>query len=45
MTSLELIPMAEKILKQPSIVTVWLLLVTLIKVYNEKEQDEHGKNI
>ena len=37
--SFGLIPLAEKISKQPRIVFVmWLLVVTLVKIYNEKEQ-------
>ena len=36
--------MAEGISKQPSPNSVvWLLVVTLMKVYNEKEQAEKGK--
>ena len=36
-----LIPLAEEISKQPSIDSVlWLLIVTLVKIYNEKEQAE-----
>ena len=36
--------MAEKISKQPSIDSVvWLLVLTLMKIYNEKEQAEQIK--
>lgn len=42
--SFELIPLAEEISKQPSIDSaVWLLVLTLMKIYNEKEQAEQGK--
>lgn len=41
-----LITLVEEILKQPSTHSVvWLLLVTLIQIYNEKVQAEQGKNI
>ena len=44
MKSFGLIPLAEEISKQPSIDSVvWLLVVTLMKIYNEKEQAEQGK--
>ena len=36
--------LVEKISKQPSIDSVvWLLVVTLMKIYNEEEQAEQGK--
>ena len=32
-----LIPLAKKILKQPSVLSVvWLLIVTLLRIYNEQ---------
>lgn len=44
MKSFGLIPLAEEISKQPSIDSaVWLLVLTLMKIYNEKEQAEQGK--
>ena len=37
-------PLAEEISKQPSIDSVmWLLVLTLMKIYNEKEKAEQGK--
>ena len=40
-----LILLAEEISKQLNIDSaVWLLLVTFVKIYNEKEQAEKGKN-
>ena len=42
--SLGLIPLAEEISKQSSIAFVmWLLVVTLKKIYNGKKQVEEGK--
>ena len=42
--SFGLIPLAEEISKQPSIDSVmWLLVLTLIEIYKEKEQAEQGK--
>ena len=39
-----LILLAEEISKQPCIDAVmWLLLFTLLQIYNEKEQAEQGK--
>ena len=44
MKRFELIPLAEEISKEPSIdIVVWVLVLTLIKVYNEKEQAEQRK--
>ena len=41
--SLELIPLEEDILKQSSIDAVmWLLVLTLMKIYSEKKQAEQG---
>lgn len=42
--SFKFIPWAEEISKQPSIDSVvWLLVLTLMKIYNEKNQAEQGK--
>jgi hypothetical protein len=42
---LGLVELAEEISKWPSIDSlVWLLVVTLMKIYNEKEQAEEVKN-
>ena len=42
--SFGLIPLAEEISKQPHIDSVmWLLVIILRKIYNEKEQAEQGK--
>ena len=39
-----LIPSAKEISKQPSVDSVmWLFVVTLMKIYNEKEQTEQSK--
>ena len=44
MKSFGLNPLAKEISKQPSIDSVvWLLVLTLMKMYNEKEQAEQGK--
>lgn len=43
MKSFKFIPWAEEISKQPSIDSVvWLLVLTLMKIYNEKNQAEQG---
>lgn len=39
-----LIALAEEMSKQPSIESVvWLLVLILMKIYNEREHAEHGK--
>ena len=44
MKSFVLILLAEKISKQPSIESaLWLLVLTLMKIFNKKEQAEKGK--
>ena len=44
MKNFGLIPFAEEISKQSNIISVmWILVVTLMKIYNEKEQAEQGK--
>ena len=42
--SFEIMELAEEISRQPSIDSVmWLLVVTLMQIYNDKEQAEQGK--
>ena len=44
MKSFRLIPLGEEISKQPNIDSVmWLLVVTVTKVYNEKKQAQQGQ--